>query len=194
MDDLEGQVTWSDLGISSGRMYQEPFQAQAEVTQKGQTSKPSSKKSAKLSAKKLPLFLYLKRGGLKPEASAEWVTTEFPFPYLGVSMTVNGGAFHSVENEFAFVPTSTDYLPPTYCLTLNCGEQPREENRTRLSEILEADADPRYRLSARACQGILNRAERRGKELPVELREALQNQCLLRETEAENPTEETDTD
>ena len=36
--------------------------------------------------------------------------------------------------------------------------------------------DPKYRLSARACQGIINRAERRGKELPKELKEALEEQ------------------
>lgn len=47
---------------------------------------------------------------------------------------------------------------------------------TKLSQILEENADPKYRLSARACQGILNRAERRGKELPKELREALEAQ------------------
>jgi hypothetical protein len=33
-------------------------------------------------------------------------------------------------------------------------------------------------LSARACQGILNRASRRGKELPGELREALERQAV----------------
>lgn len=60
-------------------------------------------------------------------------------------------------------------------MTLNCGEKPRIQNPTKLSEILEENADPKYRLSARACQGILNRAERRGKELPPELEAAL---CL----------------
>ena len=47
---------------------------------------------------------------------------------------------------------------------------------TKLSQILEENADPKYRLSAKACQGILNRAERRGKELPKELKEALEEQ------------------
>ena len=57
------------------------------------------------------------------------------------------------------------------------GESPREENASRLSQILEDCPPPKYSLSARACQGILNRASRRGKELPPELREALERQA-----------------
>ena len=57
------------------------------------------------------------------------------------------------------------------------GESPREENASRLSQILEDSPPPKYSLSARACQGILNRASRRGKELPGELREALERQA-----------------
>ena len=56
---------------------------------------------------------------------------------------------------------------------LSTGESPREENVSRLSQILEDSAPQKYCLSARACQGILNRAERRGKELPPELKAAL---------------------
>ena len=43
-----------------------------------------------------------------------------------------------------------------------------------LSQIL-TDAPPKYALSPRACQGILNRAERRGKTLPEMLEMALRN-------------------
>ena len=45
---------------------------------------------------------------------------------------------------------------------------------SHLSQILEDNPHKKYCLSARACQGILNRAERRGKELPPMLKEALQ--------------------
>ena len=61
--------------------------------------------------------------------------------------------------------------------TLSFGESPREENASRLSQILEECAPQRFYLSARACQGILNRANRRGKELPKELKEALLQQA-----------------
>jgi hypothetical protein len=69
------------------------------------------------------------------------------------------------------------------------GECPREENVSRLSQILEDSAHPKYSLSARACTGILNRAERRGKELPVELKEALIAQSASKETELTEPTQ-----
>ena len=58
------------------------------------------------------------------------------------------------------------------------GESPREERESRLSQILEVNPHPKYCLSARACQGILNRAERRGKELPPLLRETLLKQSV----------------
>jgi len=56
------------------------------------------------------------------------------------------------------------------------GESPREEN---VSQILEDSAHQKYYLSAKACAGILKRAERRGKELPEELKMALENQAKL---------------
>ena len=53
------------------------------------------------------------------------------------------------------------------------GEHPREENASRLSQILEGSPHPKYYLSAKACRGILTRANRRGKKLPPELEAAL---------------------
>ena len=61
--------------------------------------------------------------------------------------------------------------------TRSFGEYPREENVSRLSQILEDSPHPKYSLSARACLGILNRANRRGKELPKELADALTAQA-----------------
>jgi hypothetical protein len=45
---------------------------------------------------------------------------------------------------------------------------------SHLSQILEDNPHPKYCLSAKACQGILTRASRRGKELPPMLKEALE--------------------
>ena len=72
--------------------------------------------------------------------------------------------------------------------THSFGECPSVVRESRLSQILEEQAHPKYSLSARACQGILNRAERRGKELPRELKEALIQQSLCKETESTEPT------
>jgi hypothetical protein len=63
------------------------------------------------------------------------------------------------------------------------GECPREENASLLSQILEDSPHPKYSLSAKACIGILNRAERRGKQLPQELKAALIAQSHCKETE-----------
>ena len=66
-------------------------------------------------------------------------------------------------------------------LTLNIGEYPNEERESSLSQILQqpTDVPEKYYLSSRACQGILNRAEKRGKELPAPLKKALEQQANL---------------
>lgn len=56
---------------------------------------------------------------------------------------------------------------------LNIGECPNVVKESRLSWILEDNVPQKYYLSARACQGILTRASRRGKPLPDILRQAL---------------------
>ena len=61
--------------------------------------------------------------------------------------------------------------------TLSFGECPSAAAESRLSQILEVNAHQKYCLSAKACQGILNRAARRNKELPEMLRIALEHQA-----------------
>lgn len=56
---------------------------------------------------------------------------------------------------------------------LNTGECPNVVKESRLSWILEDNVPQKYYLSARACQGILTRASRRGKALPELLKNAL---------------------
>lgn len=71
---------------------------------------------------------------------------------------------------------------PTECLTLSSVEHLASKALSRsdgavcsLSDILETgDVPQRYYLTARACAGILRRAEKRGKELPAVLLRALQ--------------------
>lgn len=61
--------------------------------------------------------------------------------------------------------------------TRNTGECPNVAVESRLSQILEATPHTKYCFSARACQGILNRAARRGKDLPEMLKAALTRQA-----------------
>lgn len=70
---------------------------------------------------------------------------------------------------------------PTECLTLSTSEHasfpepfPNDAGVCSLSDILETgDVPQRYYLTAKACAGILRRADKRGKELPEALNAAL---------------------
>lgn len=77
--------------------------------------------------------------------------------------------------------------------TRNTGECPNAAVASRLSQILEETPLPKYNLTAKACLGILRRAERRGKDLPKLLKAVLlrQSQGALPQgrTEALAPTE-----
>ena len=63
----------------------------------------------------------------------------------------------------------------TEFVTLNIGEFHKDADVCSLSGILETgDVPQRFYLSATACRGILRRAEKRGKKLPIQLQEALE--------------------
>ncbi len=63
---------------------------------------------------------------------------------------------------------------PTESLTLSTSDWPSDGSACSLSDVLETgDLPQRYYLSRRACAGILRRAEKRGKELPLHLHAAL---------------------
>ena len=66
-------------------------------------------------------------------------------------------------------------LPGEYS-THSFGESPRDAVESRLSQILEGSPQEKYCLSAKACQGILMRENRRGKKLPEMLENALEQQ------------------
>ena len=57
--------------------------------------------------------------------------------------------------------------------TASISEWPRDGSACSLSQILEASPATKYSLSPKACEGILRRAEKRGKTLPPMLLAAL---------------------
>ncbi len=59
---------------------------------------------------------------------------------------------------------------------LNTGVSPKDIKESFLSQILEDTPHPKYYLSKTACLGILRRARARGKELPKQLKIALEIQ------------------
>lgn len=132
----DGQVTWSDLGLWSGKMCPEHSAAT-----KGETSRQSLKRSSASQSRKPPILKCLKKDG-----------------QLGGATTMKW------EDDGAWLGE---------CMTRNTGESPNAAVVSRLSQILEATPQEKYSLSAKACQGILRRAERRGKDLPETLKTVL---------------------
>lgn len=68
---------------------------------------------------------------------------------------------------------------PGVSTTLSTGAFPNDERESTLSQILEVSAPEKYSLSRKACEGIIRRAERRGKILPPMLMEALEEVIRL---------------
>ena len=56
---------------------------------------------------------------------------------------------------------------------LNISAWPNDASVCSLSQVLEKNCPRKYFLSSRACAGILRRAEKRGKVLPMQLEAAL---------------------
>lgn len=56
---------------------------------------------------------------------------------------------------------------------------PKDANVCSLLEVLEPCVARKYFLSAKACRGIISRADRRGKPLPKRLRDALEKQIMI---------------
>ena len=167
---LEGQESMFDPDGWFGKTCPE---LSAPTTAK--TSKPSLKKSSKSQNPPLPVCLCLKKGdGANPGASTmSWESGVWPG---GLQMRSFTG-FRNGEKEYHYWLTSEDLQRRGLCLTLNLSEKPRVVIHTKLSQILERNPDPKYNLSAKACQGILNRAEKRGKKLPEALERALRAQA-----------------
>lgn len=146
----DGQVTWSDLGLWSGKTCPEHSAAT-----KGETSRQSSKRSSASQSRKPPILKCLKKDG-----------------QLGGATTMKW------EDDGAWLGE---------CMTRNTGESPNAAAVSRLSQILEETPQEKYSLSAKACQGILRRAERRGKDLPETLKAVLLMQSENAECDGNKP-------
>ena len=84
--------------------------------------------------------------------------------------------FQRKDGTTSTVIAETDGALLTELSMHNGGEYPSDVVESTLSAILEANVPEKYYLSAKACMGILRRAERRGKQLPEMLRVALEQQ------------------
>jgi len=74
------------------------------------------------------------------------------------------------------------------CWIASISEFPNDAAESTLSAILEAHVPQRFYLSAKAARGILRRAERRGKELPSALMQALQAVATMGNQKPSSPS------
>ena len=82
--------------------------------------------------------------------------------------------FQRQDGHIMIVGMEIDGALHTELSMLNFGVSPKDVVESTLSQILEVNAPKKYYLSKTACEGILRRAERRGKNLPPMLKEALE--------------------
>ena len=152
-EQMEGQVGLFDPDTWSGKTCPEHS-----VPTAGKTSRPSSRKSSASSNRTLPMCLCLiGADGARPGVST---------PTWELGALLGEFTMHSFGEQ-----------PSMLMAECSFPELPSGVSVSRLSQILEDSAHPKYSLSAKACEGILRRAERRGKELPLELKKALEAQA-----------------
>jgi hypothetical protein len=177
MNEMAGQVSMFDQDIWSGRTCVEVSQAPEKV-EREKTSELYWKSWRGLS-KKESQFLDLRRENGVPQESSSVIGGQS----RGESRMPNIGAYLNVEEGLLSLLTSTDTTHLALFLeNTNTTEAPCEEIPSHLSDILEENPDPKYTLSAKACMGILTRANRRGKKLPPMLQEALEQTIALEQT------------
>lgn len=123
-----------------------------------------------------------------PESAQAWLESDLDFGLSSIAFLQNcAPSGLLLKTSLAFYPATKEptslssfkgwsnsgIASPGGCLTLSISEWPSAAAVCSLSEVLETDVAPKYFLSARACSGILRRAERRGKALPPQLQTAL---------------------
>lgn len=95
-------------------------------------------------------------------------------PYLSLDLTPGRGNLLGESYWELISPWRGD------ALMLNTGVSPNDAKESSLSQILQDSPPTGYYLSRKACLGILRRASERGKELPPQLKWALEVQSGIR--------------
>jgi hypothetical protein len=85
----------------------------------------------------------------------------------------------TLEQSSLHWPTQGIATSSGVCLIRNSLEYPNGAEESLLSQVLEQNPSEKYFLSAKAAQGILRRANKRGKQLPAPLQQALESTASL---------------
>lgn len=155
IDDMGYQMSFADL---DGQFMKTSLEHS--VPTAARTSKPSSPRSQGSQSQTPQMCLCLiKESGANPGVSTmRWVDGQLLGDYM----------MHSFGEQ-----------PKRLMDECLVGERHNGVSVSHLSQILEEDAPRKYYLSAKACTGILNRAAKRGKELPEVLKIALETQANM---------------
>lgn len=166
-DQIPGQMSIFDfLDMPSGKTSKEPSHVTTEMTSGWYLKRCADSKT------KMPIFLDLRGDESGNSADASWVTA---IPWLGDSIMWSISEYHKEDEDYVFSLISMDTQQLNWFLNLS--EKPILPRPSKLSEILDLNCDlEKYKLSPKACQGILNRARKRGKRLPKILEYALMKQ------------------
>lgn len=159
------------FGDPSSGTVSSKMSSESSLPTEGRTSEPCWRKWQ--GSETQPLLYLDMRGG---DGQLPELLSDLAIRSVGGPTTHSSGAYRRDAEGYAFLRTSTD-TPPRRLCSIIYGEKPIIPVKTRLSDILERNPDPKYNLSAKACLGMLRRAERRGKELPEILRKTLEAQC-----------------
>jgi hypothetical protein len=81
----------------------------------------------------------------------------------------------TLEQSSLHWPTQGIATSNGVCLIRNSSESPNAVEESLLSQVLEQNPLEKYFLSAKAAQGIIRRANKRGKQLPAPLQQALES-------------------
>ena len=125
-----------------------------------------------------------------PDSEKDWMTRVATscLPTLPLLNAIGPSGWYGRTSPASYPVKEDEILPPyfegwmnsgmggrTECLTLSSSEWPSDAAVCSLSDTLETGTVPqRFFLSDTACRGILRRADKRGKELPLALQAALQ--------------------
>ena len=131
------------------------------------------------------------QGEISPSSSLQWLNTLSPNGLSGKMSPV----FCPAQEDGILVPSSGRWQASAMgslggVWMLNTSESHKDEEESFLLDILQEiqDVPEKYYLSQRACQGIIKRAERRGKALPMHLSQALYLQSGLKVPEVQPET------
>ena len=135
----------------------------------------SEEHPANRSASRASVADWMTRAATWPSSSFAWLADFGPVGWFSRTCpdscrTTMGGILEPSSGQWR----NAGMGGPTASLTLNLPECHSGAVASSLSDILETgDLPQRYFLSAKACRGILRRAEKRGKTLPAPLMQAL---------------------